>query len=769
MMKFTKKLLPVLCAALSGAAVGVVTGCASPETAVNAQSNQLKVENKPLLSAPVLLTNDKNYSVPYLVQGSTLKRIVMDVEIEKSYANISVYSGNSIIADNLNIPTKGKHQLDLLVDFESTGSKNLTFVRRTADVKLLNVKFESVNDIVLPKFKDHSKKLGLETEVTYKYGGPSVGDVDNDGDYDLVLNNHNHIPTQLVTNNGDQAVDIKRLFDFPLDFHGASVGDYDNDQDLDILVAQGGANGTNPTSYILLKNENGEFVNASPEAGILTPARGRSPRWIDLDLDGDLDVALFNAKTPNDDGPVHLFYKNNGDGTFTQQRIANIEDAKGERLLVTDFNHDNIDDIVVFSPITLWQGTGDFGFIDVTKQKLPKSLVGQYGYYGAADIDVNNDGLLDLYVTGGRTHYQLSRKSIDFNPNTKRLDIRDDGEKGTTFIKFSADGAINLSEMDLTYRQYNDGFAVFLGENKTRKIVKAKGFMPVQLPEEMKTAPTDMDISPEQATGWPQERKVNGLYIGHVGNGEWKAEWVRDQNIYWTVSFSLTGLNDVEYDWQANNRNVQDRLLINQGDQFVDETKKWNIPLGGNNWGVTRGDFNNDGWQDLFVYRYGYLKERIADLMLINDGNGRFETFTGHGAFDPTDTGHGDMGQAFDFDKDGLLDMLNGSEEEGTWYIYNNQTQMPGHYVLFDLGYSPKHNIDPYSAVVTIETASGKTYQQRVGSAGSVHSQSLLDIVHFGLGEDSLINKAHIRWRNGETLELNNLKADRLYKTEAAH
>lgn len=767
-MKLKKRLLPILCAALSSAAVGVLAGCASPEANETLQSKQLDMQTQKLLLAPVLLTNDENYSAPYSVQGSTLKRLTMDVEIEQSYANISVYDGDRIIADNLNIPTKGKHQLDLLVDFESKGQKTLTFVRRSADVKLLNVQFEDVSGFILPKFKDQSKALGFETEATYKYGGPSIGDVDNDGDYDLVLNNHNHVPTQLVTNNGSQPVDIKKLFNHALDFHGSTVGDYDNDGDLDILVAQGGANGTNPTSYILLKNENGKFVNASPEAGILTPARGRSPRWIDLDLDGDLDVALFNAKTPNDDGPRHLFYENNGDGTFAQKRISDIEHAAGERLLVTDFNHDNIDDIIVFSPITLWQGTGEFSFTDVTKAKLPKSLIGKSGYYGGADIDANNDGLLDLYVTGGRTHYQLSRKSIDFNPKTKRLDIRDDGEKGTTAVKFKADGDIRLSDMDLTYRQYNDGFAIFLGESKQRKIVKSKGFMPVQLPEEMKSAPSEMNISPEQATGWPQERKVNGLYIGHLGNGEWKAEWVRDQNIYWTVTFSLTGLNDVEYDWKANNRNVQDRLLINQGDKFVDATKEWNIPLGGNSWGVTRGDFNNDGWQDLFVYRYGYLKERVADLMLINNGKGSFETFTEHGAFDPADTGHGDMGQAFDFNKDGLLDMLNGSEEEGTWYMYNNQTQMPGNYVLFDIGYSPKHNVDPYSAVVTIETDSGKKYQQRVSSAGAVHSQSLLDIVHFGLGDDSQIKSANIRWRNGETVEFNNLKANRVYKSENA-
>ncbi|KMT67017.1 hypothetical protein XM47_01810 [Catenovulum maritimum] len=712
-----------------------------------------------------ILTNQENYTTNYSVTGSSIKRLIAEVSIDKPYANLSLLSGNKVIVDNANIPFKGKHKLSFLVDFETLGNKELTFIRRSADIKIHSVRFEDVADVELPKYANISKQANFETEVTYKYGGPSIGDIDADGDYDFVLNNHNHVPTQLVTNNGDGTVTVERLFEHSLDFHGSAVGDYDNDGDLDIMVAQGGANGTNPTSYILLKNDNQKFTNASPEAGILTPARGRSPRWIDLDLDGDLDIALFNAKTPKYDGPRQLFYKNNGDGTFSQNQIAGIEHAKGERVVITDFNNDNIDDVVVFSPITLWQGNGDFTFTDVTAQMLPKGLTDKVGYNAATDVDVNNDGLVDLYFAGSRTHYQLSRKSIDFNPETKRLDIRDDGEKGTTLVSFDANGSVKLSDMNLTYRQYNDGFAIFLGKNKARKIVKAKGFQPTQLPKEMKTAPSEIEFSAADAQGWPEERKVNGLYIGHLGNGKWQAEWVRDRNIYWTVTFSLTGLSDVSYDWKANNRNVQDVLLVNQGDKFVNATKKWNLPLGGNNWGVARGDVNNDGWQDLFVYRYGHLSERIADLMLLNTGKGKFDILTSHGAIEPTDVGHGDMGQLFDFDLDGQLDLLSGSEEEGRWYLFDNQTDGDNNYLLIDVNYSPKDNVDPVSALVIIETASGKKYQQRIGSAGEVHAQSLLDIVHFGLGKEDKIKSATIRWRNGETQTLKNLTANRLYKT----
>ncbi|MBU2872051.1 VCBS repeat-containing protein [Colwellia sp. E2M01] len=101
-------------------------------------------------------------------------------------------------------------------------------------------------------------------------------------------------------------------------------------------------------------------------------------------------------------------------------------------------------------------------------------------------------------------------------------------------------------------------------------------------------------------------------YIGYTGDGQWKAEWVRDQNIYWNVSFTLDNLTDVNFDWQPNNRNGQDIVLINQGNKFVDTSAEWNLPKGGDHWGVTHGDFNNDGWNDLFVYRYFRIRCGIS-------------------------------------------------------------------------------------------------------------------------------------------------------------
>ncbi|MGL6314313.1 FG-GAP-like repeat-containing protein [Vibrio sp. WXL103] len=710
------------------------------------------------LPASVAVGGDVNIEVE-ITSPKEAQAIDLVVDIDSAFASISIMQGENILVDHVDIPSRGEHSLrfvSYLADTKAATEETLplTLSVRTGTVKVKSMTTTPLGDLILPTFTDISEDIGLVTEQTYKYGGPSVGDVAGTGFYDAVLTNHNYIAPQLVTNSEGKSVTIKPYFDHPRDYHGTAFGDYTNNGQLDLMLAMGGANGTNPTSYILFENRDGEFVQPENNAGINTPARGRGARWIDLNNNGWLDLVLVNATTPNYDGPIQLFYQNNGDGTFNQVRVPGIEYAPGERSLIVDFDNDGLPDVVLFSPLTLWKNEGNFTFTDVTSEWLPEDMQGLNAIQAAADMDLTNNGLPDLYLSRGLSEYLMSSKSYDFNPVTKKLDMRDDGNPGRTLIELTTDkgDSITLKDLHLTYRQYNDGYPIFLGNNKEKIWMWAEGFQKSQLHPQMKNGPHSLDIAPKDAQGWPEQREENGIYIGHVGNGEWKMEWVRNGKVYWMVGFTLDNITAVNMDWEPNNRNVDDVLLINQGDKFVDASREWNIPQGGNHWGVTYGDFTNNGWNDLFIYRYGFVKERVTDLLLVNTGNSTFEITTNHGAHDIADPGHGDMGQAFDFDRNGQVDLLNGSNETGHWYLYKNITESQGNYLNVDVGYSPFANIDPLGAKVVIETESGTTPSHQVGSRGEAFSQGVMNLTHFGLAAGEQVKKATVTWRNGETV-----------------
>ncbi|MBB6462457.1 CRTAC1 family protein [Flammeovirga kamogawensis] len=702
-----------------------------------------------LKSAVTLNTALYNYT--YKVENSTVKKVFLDIECKGSYANLSIKENENILLDELDIPNKGRHTFSVLIDFKCIGVKELSFINKGSEIVLHQLKISDYEGVNIPQFKDVSEESGFTTEVTWKYGGPSIGDINNNGYYDFVLNNHDKVPAKLFWNKGNGKVEEN---DTPLmkwDIHGSAVADYDNDGDLDILISQGGGNGTDPQPPHLLRNDNGSFTHVSKEVGITLGARGRSVRWIDMDLDGDLDLLFINAEGINaSDGAQHILYENLGNGKFQNIKSEGIEKAKGERVLVTDINNDQVDDLILFEPLSVWKGNADFTFTDVSEKWLSKKLQNVEYITGAAAIDIDNSGYLDLYLSRGKTYYQTANKSFDFDPILQKVDIRDEGNKGVTSMDFEASGDIILSKMFLWYRMYDEGFPVYVG-NKKMAFTNIKEV-------------DSLTITQEMAEGWPVERTKNGWYFGYLGSGKWKVEWVRKKNIYWDVRLTISGIQSVTTEWDPQNRNVQDLLLKNNGNGFVDKSEEWNIPKGGSHQGVTVADFNNDGNTDLFVYRFGFLQSRVTDWLLLNNGKGQFELTTSHGAMDINDKGHGDMGQAFDYDLDGNVDILSGSDNYGKWYLYKTSNNNDYNFLQVNVNYSEKKNVDPMAAIVVVETASN-TYKKRVGSAGEIHSQSLLNTLHFGLGVEDKVNKVTIKWRNGEQYIINNPAINRVVST----
>lgn len=119
---------------------------------------------------------------------------------------------------------------------------------------------------------------------------------------------------------------------------GLAVGDFDNDGDLDIYS-------TNISEGVLyVNNGTGTFTNEASVRGPRTfPGVGWGTAFVDLDLDGDLDLPFVSNNQPG------YIWENLGDGTFKNSTAGSGTELLGHGLLPFDFDGDGDVDLLVWS------------------------------------------------------------------------------------------------------------------------------------------------------------------------------------------------------------------------------------------------------------------------------------------------------------------------------------------------------------------------------------------------------------------------------------
>jgi hypothetical protein len=279
------------------------------------------------------------------------------------------------------------------------------------------------------RFAEISKEAGIDfvhfsgmTEEKYfptaNGSGLAIFDYDNDGLMDLYfatctllpLGTAEKGPNRLYKNLGEgKFKDVTEAagVGFKGFCHGFIVGDIDNDGDQDVFLCNYGPN------VLYLNNGDGTFKDISKSAGIDRPNWSSGGAMLDYDNDGDLDIYVANYGRwvyPEDHHPVgdlekkiylyssprtiktvkHLFYRNNGDNTFTDvyDQVITVEKevVTGQKEVTDD-------------------KTGQKKKVDVVEKKhVPRPRDDGHGF-GVVAADMNNDGLIDLYVAN------------DMNPN----------------------------------------------------------------------------------------------------------------------------------------------------------------------------------------------------------------------------------------------------------------------------------------------------------------------------------------------------------------
>ncbi len=265
--------------------------------------------------------------------------------------------------------------------------------------------------------------------------GCSSADFDNDGDLDLYVLNYG--PNVFYRNNGDGTfTDISK--ESGLDDSSWSLSspwfDYDGDGDLDVFVANyleydsgkfrdyyPAAGYPGPLSYrgqtdrFFRNNGDGTFTDVTKETGLYNPkGRAMSALVADLDNDGLLDIYVTN------DAMENYFYKNTGKKTFEEAALfiglAYGEGGQGVSSMgpaAGDVDRDGLLDIYIpdmgYGCLLMNRKTH---FEDRTSPSRLAVVCGQYTGWGGVLFDYDNDGYLDVFIANGNAHHEYSEEDV---------------------------------------------------------------------------------------------------------------------------------------------------------------------------------------------------------------------------------------------------------------------------------------------------------------------------------------------------------------------
>jgi len=219
---------------------------------------------------------------------------------------------------------------------------------------------------------------------------------------------------------------------------GVAVGDYDGDGLPDLYVTQYGR------SILYHNNGDGTFTDVTEKAGVAAPGWSSSAVWFDYDNDGRLDLFVGRfvdfSKELNkpcgihEDGQRHYcipkvyspmpswLFHNNGDGTFTDvSKESGIASHPGKAwgVVATDINNDGLMDLFVANDTV-----ANFLFVNRGKGKFEEvGEVGGTAYsaegrarsgMGVDSADFDQDGFMDLFVANlDRELFSLYRNNHD--------------------------------------------------------------------------------------------------------------------------------------------------------------------------------------------------------------------------------------------------------------------------------------------------------------------------------------------------------------------
>ena len=448
--------------------------------------------------------------------------------------------------------------------------------------------------------------------------------------------------------------------------------------------------------------------------------------WGDFNNSGFLD--LFASVY----GGTNILYRNHRDGNFgkIQQGDPDTDNDYHTTAAAGDYDNDGYLDLLVVAgqgapagrPNMLYHNNGDGTFSRVSGG----SLTNQLGFYrDCAWADYDNDGFLDFFVDDHGSANDDGGRNLLFHNNGNGTFTKI--TSGAVFNDISVGYGVQWGDYD------NDGFMDLLVLNN----------------------PTTTN-----GLNFLYHNERNGKFRRVLTNAVATDRWPQG---------ALTGAwgdydNDGFQDLFITGNGAPNRLYHNNGDgtftNIIDGPMSAQ-PAGGFSNGCTWGDYDNDGYLDLFV-----SNGDGPNGLFHNNGDGTFTQ-----VLDGDLVNDGAPGVTFggcswvDYDNDGFLDLFVHSAPDSTGQVSNSLYHNDGNSNAW-LEVKCIGTVANRSAIGTKVRVramiGGKSFWQlrEINNGGG--SQKIPLVAHFGMGDATNVDIVRIEWPSGTVQEFPNVAAKQI-------
>ncbi|GGW96853.1 FG-GAP-like repeat-containing protein [Alteromonas halophila] len=445
----------------------------------------------------------------------------------------------------------------------------------------------------------------------------------------------------------------------------------------------------------------------------------------------------------------HILQNNQGHYLMPEAGDSGIDQHfSATACAIADLDNDRDQDIVLTGPdgVQLYRNDGTGHFDQVA---LPSGLDLSAWTTHAAIADFNQDGLADIYLS----------RFIDYNKGARTFETLS-GYKSVTDVDFQPafyDAVPNLLLV-------NQGNLAFSAHPFSDDINDAAG----------RTLSSQWhDFNDD---GWLDLLVLNGfgspaqVYLNEQGRTFKVAEQaLRKLHITDSRAVLIDHFSDAERPSYLFSRPRAQRSisLSYQHSQLRDTTyqdgfDKPNLHF--DNWGMTTGDWDNDGDLDVYVSSGGAMPDADApnisqaqsDLVFSNQHNTHFSAMQTVSMALPSHSGRTAL--RVDLDNDGQLEVLQGNNNDG-FRLLKSVPQTAGNW----LGLVPEKPLSWIDATITVELPDRVIYRRFSGQAGLFGTDD--GRLHIGLGKAQSVNNIAITTKQ-KTVNLGAVEINRYHRVD---